>query len=273
MTGVISQIIALVCYTNDFLMNKSPFSFDLSNSTAQYCNNIRYIYWVKKLIKFEEQKIADNPSDWVEFLKENGVKMLWMHYASNYNPGIGERYAAAFANGGGRWLIEAYNGKTSDFWESNWDVSDRNAKDKRIWSVTYGLISRNDNSRITALEDLNIVSQRLKSIFEKAFEFANNYEYLSGFKNCFKNALTCLESSDPLKYIYHKDLVPGSFNNMKALQILSACQCGWVFGGMGSWNDLWFEGEEQKKYEEISDQLYYSICNSIPIATNSLCKG
>lgn len=37
-----------------------------------------------------------------------------------------------------------------------------------------------------------------------------------------------------------------------------------VFGGMGSWNDMWFENEEtEKKYNELSTVLYGMMMKTI----------
>ena len=43
---------------------------------------------------------------------------------------------------------------------------------------------------------------------------------------------------------------------LPAAQLLGAAQSAWVFGGMGSWNDLGFEGEDQALYDRLSEELY-----------------
>jgi hypothetical protein len=50
--------------------------------------------------------------------------------------------------------------------------------------------------------------------------------------------------------------------------MLDAAQSAWVFGGMGSWNDMSFDGEEQREYEEVSEQLFTAVNNAICVATN-----
>ena len=43
-----------------------------------------------------------------------------------------------------------------------------------------------------------------------------------------------------------------------------------VFGGMGSWNDMWFEKEEKEKiYTELSKELYEMIMKGIESSINS----
>jgi hypothetical protein len=45
--------------------------------------------------------------------------------------------------------------------------------------------------------------------------------------------------------------------------MLDAAQSAWVFGGMGSWNDLGFAGAEQKEYERVSKHLYAALTDAI----------
>ncbi len=46
-------------------------------------------------------------------------------------------------------------------------------------------------------------------------------------------------------------------------------QKAWVFGGMGSWNDLWFEGEAQGEYDRVSDRLFQTVNEAIRAAANT----
>lgn len=60
---------------------------------------------------------------------------------------------------------------------------------------------------------------------------------------------------------------------LEAIQLLSAAQSSWVFGGMGSWNDLGFEGEDQATYESLSEELYGTVNRAIVAATNASAVG
>lgn len=272
MTGSVAQITALIAYVNAFLSGKESFSFNLSNSTAQFCERIRYIDWVKKIFKYGERMIAQNPEDWVIFLKNLGVKTLRLHYVSSQNPDLKDRYSAGFVGGGGRWLIEAIYEDNSDYWEARWEVGNRDAQNKRIWIVTYGRISRNDIQRQFKPDSLVTVSQRLEQNLYEIKKFAERHD-IKFFSECFEKGLKCLSSSNPLEFIYHKDLLPRSFQSIESLRILCSCQAAWVFGGMGSWNDMGIFGEEQEVYEKVSDDLYKTICEAIPAAINSLMKS
>jgi hypothetical protein len=71
---------------------------------------------------------------------------------------------------------------------------------------------------------------------------------------------------------YHRDLSPVPLPDASAA-ILNAAQHAWVFGGMGSWNDICFDGEESNAYEQVSEQLYQALIRAIPAALEFASRG
>lgn len=70
--------------------------------------------------------------------------------------------------------------------------------------------------------------------------------------------------------ILHQDLLVIKNYSLKALQLLFAAGTAWVFGGMGSWNDMGFKEKEiQENYLRLSRQLYESLLQSILATSNS----
>ena len=67
--------------------------------------------------------------------------------------------------------------------------------------------------------------------------------------------------------------MPAEVCSIEANAILDACQSCWVFAGMGSWNDMGFDGDDQKIYEEVSERLFQSATGAIVAATNSTFAG
>jgi hypothetical protein len=57
--------------------------------------------------------------------------------------------------------------------------------------------------------------------------------------------------------------------SLVAKQLLGAAQHGWVFGAMGSWNDIGFQGQDGEEYLQVSDQLYDLLNRAICAAVNS----
>ena len=281
MNGPLAQIVSITSYANAEIEKVSDTSFSLDNSTAIFCNKISFIDWVKKKgisafffnkNEYTGKPIADDFQGWIEFLKQDNAKQLFLHYVPSLNPQVADRMSAGFVGGGGRWLIEVWKGNTSDFWEAKWEVTDQDAENKRIWSVTYARISRNDVVRKNEHSDLNDISEGLKQSIIACQLFSENHQ-LDIWKKSFDNALECLDSGKlDLKTIYHKDIIPLSKYSEEAKRILFSVQSAWVFGGMGSWNDMGFDGDEQKRYEKISDQLFTEVCKAIPHATNEYGK-
>jgi hypothetical protein len=96
---------------------------------------------------------------------------------------------------------------------------------------------------------------------------------LESFAKAFRAAQDVLLSDEPLSKAYHPDLAPASGISLEAKQLLGAAQVAWVFGGMGSWNDLGFEGQDQQEYSKLSDDLFSLLNQVICGAANSSSIG
>jgi hypothetical protein len=82
----------------------------------------------------------------------------------------------------------------------------------------------------------------------------------------FTDALALLSSPDPVPPQY-PDLLPPSGYPLRARQLLAAAGRGWVFGGMGSWNDL--RPDDGELYEGVTQAYFDAVMNSVVAATNS----
>jgi hypothetical protein len=111
------------------------------------------------------------------------------------------------------------------------------------------------------------LSAPLKELLPEIESFARQHD-LGGFADCFAKATRCLSSDDPFSLVYHRDIAPPGVLRLAAARLLACCQAAWVFGGMGSWNDLGFDGEEDKKYRDLSDRLFDLVNRSICVAVN-----
>ncbi len=59
----------------------------------------------------------------------------------------------------------------------------------------------------------------------------------------------------------------------EAQRLLAAAYSGWVFGGMGSWNDVVFSDlEDQAEYDRLTPALYQSLCHAIVAVSCSFQK-
>ncbi|GHU28131.1 hypothetical protein FACS1894172_11100 [Spirochaetia bacterium] len=266
MTGTIALLISIVAYGNYYLNNPSKNDFLDTNNVLQFCNRVHFIgmNWVFKI------SIARSINEWLKYLKNNSVKYLKLHYQSVSE---NDRMSAGFVGGGGEWLIEAKTKNGSDFYQGKWEVTHEDDVDKKFWTVTYIRIAKKHTLNVSYPMDLNLIKKNLLFDLTKAMSFAkeNDMKY---FAECFENGIKCLNSNNPLQeeFIYHKELIPDRYFSLGASQILACCQISWVFGGMGSWNDVSFEGKSQTLYEEISKKLFQDMNMAIVCATNSTLK-
>jgi hypothetical protein len=115
----------------------------------------------------------------------------------------------------------------------------------------------------------------LRSEFQKALEdihaFSKGQNCDGFFTKCFANALGSLQLSKPL-HGYHKDLSPVGILPAETIAILDSCQTAWVFGGMGSWNDMSLGGEDAHEYNRVSENLFSLLTQIIPAAANNSFK-
>ena len=276
MQGTIAQIVALTTWGNAAIGAASvcgDWSLYPNNSTFAFCENVRFVDLNRKGNGWDEGPHSADPVEWFNRLKNEGVHGLRMSYrpsGDNHSAGanVPDRMLVAFVRGGGRWLIEAVKPKCSDYWEARWDIGDRERSDRRIWRVTYGRIAKNCESSRNQEPEAEELKNRLARNLAAIAEFAHSHKQ-ENFAKAFKSGLSRLCSPDPFVGVYHVDIAPPKFLPQYADQLLATAQAAWVFGGMGSWNDLGFDGDEQTKYERLSEELYQLLNRAIVVAANS----
>jgi len=166
---------------------------------------------------------------------------------------------------GGEWVEESY---AADCWEGRWEVGDRDRSDRRIWRVTYGRIAADSPNYGGTVAGEDGVKSQLIGILERISAFAR-VRHLDNFAAIFNQESALVASSEPLRSVYHTDIAPASRVSTTSAQLLAAAQTAWVFGGMGSWNDLGFDGPDQVLYDELSEELYRFLNSAILAAANS----
>ena len=82
----------------------------------------------------------------------------------------------------------------------------------------------------------------------------------------FHKALETLDAASPLE---DNDFLPKGCFSLESEQLFAAGLRSWVFGGMGSWNDLFFGGKKEDQYVQFSNELYEAVCQSLVVAINS----
>jgi hypothetical protein len=140
--------------------------------------------------------------------------------------------------------------------------------ERKIWQVTYGRVARDQPLMVAPSTDLDVLKKSLARNLSEIAAFAGRQK-LDGFARAFEKGLECLESATPSLGLFHADMSSAAILPLPAQQLLAATQAAWVFGGMGSWNDVGFEGQSQADYERLSEELYGLLNASIVAATNA----
>ena len=134
----------------------------------------------------------------------------------------------------------------------------------RPWSVEYrGFMS--SSSHALPMPEMSAAKNRLRQAVSRAKAFAPR----TIWAQYFAGSLEALESPAPV--FSFGDMLPSSGFPLEARQLLAAATRAYVFGGMGSWNDLPLPNDPEviKEYEEISTELYAAIQFAIVMASNS----
>jgi len=276
MQTALAQIVALTTWGNSCLRGDPQFNADHfypGNSTFGFCEHVRFVDLKATGSKWTEESYAADPSAWFLRMKQEGITALRMLYAPSDgvmlgNEKVADRMLAGFVGGGGRWIIEAVKPDVSDYWEGRWEVGDRNRSDRRIWRVTYGRIAADSPGYGGTVAGEDEVKSHLVGILDRISAFARVH-HLDNFAAVFDEGSALLASSEPLQSVYHTDIAPPGRVSTTSAQLLAAAQTAWVFGGMGSWNDLGFDGADQVLYDELSEELYRLLNTAILVAANS----
>ncbi len=272
MNGPIAQIVALTCYGNAFLSGQDVGTFFPKNSTCTFCDRVNFVVVEKtSLEKAKEAEIAKAPDEWFPFLKSSAARGIRLSRAPQNNPNISDRMSAGFVGGGGTWAMEVlFPESRSEYWIARWEVWNQNAPEHRIWRVTYGRVASGATPMLKSA-GLTDVAVRLNKSLREIHSFSERHQ-CGGFTKCFADALDTLDSRGKNLHGYHKDLAPDGFLSAEATALLDAAQAAWVFGGMGSWNDMGFDGDDQRQYESVSEQLFQTVTEAIVEGANSKYK-
>jgi hypothetical protein len=264
----IAQAAALAIFGNDILRGGSRSDFWPRSTVFTFCKRVRFLTFHGDPRAPSEELFADSPVEWVSKLRDLGTMGLRIHHFASNNPQITDRMSVGFVGGGGRWFIETLHAMLSDFWEARWLVGNREDPDRKIWDVAYGRVDQDRAHLPYSSESLSTLKNDLEVVLSKIDAFATR-KGLEFFSKSFRDARNVLNSDEPLSKTYCPDLAPTSDISLEAKQLLGAAQVAWVFGGMGSWNDIGFEGHDQEEYTQVSNELFSLLNQVICASVNS----
>lgn len=268
MNGPIAQMVALTCHLNARRRGISTPRLFPDNSTCQFCESVWFRRPKRRLfVRTGCDVVARLPDEWMDGTVTSGfARAILSHHAGSGLP-FSDRMTAGLVGGGGRWLLSVEHEGRSDDWEAAWEVGNREAADRRIWKVVYTQVVAPTHSPSSANSPDGLITE-LKDALTSIEAFARDHD-LGGFAESFAKAQSCLSADEPFTLVYHRDLAPDGALDLSGARLLACSQAAWVFGGMGSWNDLGFDGEDENQYRKLSDRLFALVNQAICAGANA----
>lgn len=264
MNGELAQAVALVAHCRAGLSAQQPLAMNLSHSTFKFVGNLDFEREIPRLLRAPAyESVGTEPAEWYEYLVGSGARSVSL-VVERVGGRLADHVAVAFAGGGG-WGIAVVHKDRKSLWRARWTTGKSRAPDDRIWSVLYREFGA--GALPGGRKSVGSASKRLARVLADAAAFARdaNLDFWLGW---FDSAQEKLRVDEPT-FEYHPDMLPPFIYTDDARRLLSACERAWVFGGMGSWNDLGFvEADLQRRYDTITLELYDAVLDGITAATN-----
>ena len=247
--GELAQCVMLTSYGNAYLHDARRVSREVVDHVA---------FQHTKTIQFGLARPFDGVTafrKWVQSLKRGNVVRLWLTDSLAASGDLQAHNAEAFSNANPRGIIAEYPEANNGLWVPHWKFT-RGSK----WLVAYNCYQA---PALPQSEDLAAITRRLTKAIKSAKQFASGS--FQNWVDWFQRALDAIElGRDSVQWF------PSFGYSALCRQLMAGAASAWVFGGMGSWNDLWFEDKShQNVYTTVTEELYSAVCTAIVASTNA----
>jgi hypothetical protein len=248
MTGELEQCICLCSFANAILAAPKQSSQIIASVPASAFSHVG-------VVRFDHASVAGQDAflEWTNMLQKLKSRRLWLG-ATARQQFLSSHVAEAFANANPR-SITAETSSGFIGWTTSWDF-----QPSKSWTVTFTQI---ETPRPPVSWDLDACFANLQSSISEIRDFAARIAE-SHWQTLFEKALRALNTNT------RNSRLPEFGYDIQAHAIMNGAASAWVFGGMGSWNDLWFDDEKLlPKYNEVTERLYNAIIGSVMTSVNS----
>ena len=210
--------------------------------------------------------------DWLVALRDRGGARLWLVVHEGRAPmGAPPRMMAGFANAGRSAVVADLGGAAAEVWTADWQVGVKPGPGRTaIWDVVYSSTLVGPVGDELEPPDVGAAFDRLHAALVAAADFAASQDdtWVAQWAEVFREALAAGES-DPSAQPFAGLLPERGFPD-RARRLLAMAGRAWVFGGMGSWNDVVVSEEPGRtRYGEVSEELYQAVLHGIEAAANA----
>lgn len=202
---------------------------------------------------------------WVQRLADEGVDRVWLAPdPADRGGGLAAHVASAFVGGTPAGLLTV--GQTGSYlWRARWQPGQRVEPPGPIWLANY-------QPEAVTLQPprlaLAAAATELDNTLQRAAEFAGRQD-LTSWRELFTNARRQWSGTGDPGRVPFPDLFPNSWPDPDGPRLMRVVQAAWVFGGMGSWNDLGFAADVvQQEYDEVSCGLFDAVMHACIAAVN-----
>ena len=154
----------------------------------------------------------------------------------------------------------------ADIWDARWEIGDQSRQDQKIWQVTYARVATDQPMTPLPPVDPTDLMRRFAASLVESGDLARRHG-MDWFAKAFDAGRAALDGKPTGMVGY--DLAPDAILTPDARDLLAAVQASWVFGGMGSWNDVGFEGADREIYLRSSQDLYRALNEAVIVAANA----
>jgi hypothetical protein len=257
--GELAQLICLASYGsgwfNDGGTGPAP---DLTgNSTFKYVRSTEFSRAGREAILGTQA--------WFGELRERGIQRVWLAQPDvlpvrSRWPYLEPHLEVAFANGG-HWFLLATGPAPAEVWRASWSVIEPRPADNRIWLVRYaGTLAEEE-----APHQLELA--RAAAALDAALTDAREFARRAGEPDWANQFTDAIETDDD-RPSYQPDLMDPAFPG-EARRLIAKASRAWVFGGMGSWNDLGFADDAiRAEHADISRLLFATLMQACLAAVN-----
>jgi len=257
MHGGLAQVVAIVAHGNAWLhgLAGAPARLDRDHLSFKYVRSVTF----RRLD--QPRRRQRTVAGWFRALSRDRALRLWVlteDPGSGPHPsGIPTHQLVAFANAGA-WAIGAEMPDRDVGWSATWKMARGG-----VWEIEYrGAPLDGPLASLRPTGEVARTSARLRIALERVLAFAAE-RHVQPWARLFEAALRGGDDG------FVSELLPPAGYAPEARLLMAMAAAGWVFGGMGSWNDLVFTGPDGDLYEDVTSALYAAVLEGVATATNA----
>jgi len=268
--GELAQVLVLASHGTRFLASGGEAPRLASNSAFVGCGPVRFEAGGAPPAPARPDAVRDEPGDpvarWLSSLATGGVRRLAAVAGTDPQTRgaltLEAHQSVAFANAGDWALVS--EGPTQEVWRPTWRVGTGGGAGRG--PVVVYRASRPPRPLEVPATSVAAAAATLAAVLEDAGDFAAEAG-LTPWDQVFVLALAARSADEP-QTAYFPDLLPTDWPR-PSRSLAAMASTAWVFGAMGSWNDLSFADEATRsRYDAVSVDLYRAVLDGLVTAAN-----